>query len=288
MLYQEFGDRRNPALVCVPGLLGGAEDFRGMIPAWKDHFHVCILDPNIERRDEGLSGLTAEMMREISYDSTSAEVLRVLREQGHSRGYLAGVSLGGKVVYDFASRYPEAFLGGAITDVGPGSFEDSELYRFVDRVVGETRLELPWEDLKRELKCRVADRNLRSLIQSQIAYPERKPPAIWKTGMKGFRAMLRRQGIDDQLETFLAVDPALAARGAYLRVLQASSLSGISAGTLAQMRKMRSIRLFPVHDSGHFLHISHKREVESLVLSMLGPHRDTPDEKSWMAIATHS
>lgn len=269
MTYQEYGKSENPALVCIPGLLGGAEDFQGMVPAWKDFFHILILDPNLDRRERGLSGLNSEVMREISYDSTSEDILRAMRRSGHSDGFLVGVSLGGKVVYDFACRFTEAFRGGVITDVGPGSFEASDLYRFVDQTVAETRLDLCWEDMKEDLKKRIPDRSLRSLIQSQITYPERKPPAIWKTGMKDFRALLRRQGIDDQEEKFEAADSRLARQGKYLKVLQASSISGISTPGLAKMTEMRSIRLFPIPGAGHFLHITHKNEVEDLVLSLL-------------------
>jgi pimeloyl-ACP methyl ester carboxylesterase len=271
MEYESLGDPSNPILICVPGLLGGPENFRAMLDGWAEAFRVFVLDPNKERRDEGLSGLTVESIREVSYDSTSEDIAVILdREEGGARGaYLTGISLGGKIVYDFASKFPQRFLGGLITDVGPGSFQHSELFRFVDGIVQTLDRNKPWGELKAELQRLIPDRSLRSLIQSQLFYPTKAPPAEWKTGMRNFRSMLQSQGIDEQFNGLEKVDARLAADKRRLHVLHASSYSGISHDTLPRLRALASVTVQEVPDSTHFLHITHKRLIQDCVLGLI-------------------
>ncbi len=268
MYFVESGRRDGPTLVCVPGLLGGAENFNGMLAELEATFHVVRLDPNAERR---LSDLTSEVMRELSYTSTADAVAEVLDRVGRPQAYLVGLSLGGKIVYDFAIKFPGRFRGAVITDVGPGPFEDSELYRFVDGLVTNAPLHLPWPEMREHLRNTIADRNLRSLIQSQIAYPGQKPPAIWKTGMKDFGEMLNRQRIGHQFDGLERVDAELVARGVQFRVLQSSSCSGISASSLPKIAELKSMHLRPVANSSHFLHITHKDLIVQELLAMLMP-----------------
>jgi len=270
MHYDALGDPRRPPLVCIPGLLGGPENFLAMIPSWTEHFRVLVLDPHRVRREAGLTGLREESIREVSYDTTSGEIAEILRKEGIDRAFLTGVSLGGKVVYDFAAKYPEFFRGGVITDVGPGSFSRSELFLFVDGIVQNLNRHLPWTELKAELQSRIEDRSLRSLIQSQLFYPVRDQlPAEWKVGMRNFRSMLQRQGIDEQFEDLAKVDTRLAEQGHLFHVLHASRFSGISEDSLPRLRKLKAIQIEEVPASTHFLHITHKDLIVRTVLKLL-------------------
>jgi pimeloyl-ACP methyl ester carboxylesterase len=271
-MYHQFVENKGkPVLVCIPGLLGGPEDFRGVLEHLQSDFSFFYVDPNQGRKEKGgLSQLSLEETIAVSYDSSAEEIKAELSKLGIKQAYFIGLSIGGKVVYDFAIRYPESFSGAVISDVGPSSCIDSELYRMVDHVVAKTDLNLPWEELKKSLKENIPDRSLRSLIQSQISYPGGKPPAIWKTGMRGLRTLLRSNSIDDQSGAFDGVNPVLVKRGVQISVLHSSQLSGITPDGLDRIKKdWSSIRLFPISNSGHFLHVTHKDELQSAVSKMI-------------------
>lgn len=277
--YKEFGDRKNPTLVCVPGLLGGPENFVAMVPPFMEQYHIIIFDPNVQK--EPVAGMSAEdlhHMRELSYNSTSADIAEALDEVGKEEAYLFGLSLGGKVVYDFAIRYPERVAGCIITDVGPGPFNKTDLYVFVETMVNDIQLTMPWPELKKIMAEMIPERNLRSMIQSQIHYPGGQPPGVWKTGMQSFPELLSRQKIDDQFEGLESVDEKLYREGRIIHVMQAEHLSGINADSLDRLKALKSIRLYPLMETTHFLHITHKDHILDYVAKLPGYYREAKEK----------
>lgn len=271
MRYEVEGNQSGPLLLCIPGMMGGPEDFRNLKETWLPHFAVVTLDPHASRRDLGLKQVTLDAVQEFDVDvvGTADSMVEIIKHLGRDRAFMVGVSLGGKMVYDFMIRHPKYFAGGLVTDIGPGSFAESELYHYVDRSVMDTNMALPWPEMKADLARRITERNLRSLIQTQIFYPNQKPPAQWRLGMQNFREMLNAQSADDQLEGVQKVDAELASRGCYLKVLKAARLSAITEGTLEPMQKLKCLQITPVEDCTHFLHISHKALVQEKVLELL-------------------
>lgn len=269
MKYEFAGKKDGPVLVCVPGLLGGPEDFRQMLPAWEDKFCILIPDPNAERREDGLN-FSDDVMREVTFESSASDIRDALVEYLPGRPYyFVGISLGGKIVYDFAIRYPELFSGGVITDVGPGPFEQADLFTSVDKLVMDTNLEQPWATLRVDLRERIQDKNLRILIQSQISYPKGKNTGIWKTGMQNFKEMLQRQSIDNQLESFAAVSDRLAERKKWIAVLHAPEKSGICDETYKRMQDFKCVKMKTLENCSHFMHITHKSEIENAVIELI-------------------
>jgi len=268
MHFREYGLKEGPLLVCVPGLLGGPDDFAHMLDSWGQKFKIAVIDPHHERREQGINNLSAQVVQEISFNSTSDEIAQVIQRLGSKAAYLVGISLGGKIVYDFAHKYPSLFAGGVISDVGPAPFESSDLYKFIDTTVAAIDLNLPWPELKQKLQVDIPERNLRILIQSQISYPEQTPPGIWKIGMRNFRTMLERQAIADQFEALYKVDNQLISQKSILHVLHAARLSGIASDSLPNIRKLKSIQLHFVPDASHFLHVTHKDTISNLVLQL--------------------
>src|SRR5690606_827965 len=154
------------------------------------------------------------------------------------------------------------------TDVGPGPFEQSELYVFIDTIVEKLDLTLPWTKLRVELNRIVPDKSLRIMLQSQIHYPDGKPPGHWKTGMRYLSEMLSRQQIADQFEGLSTVDVFLCERNRFLHVFQASYLTGIGEDALPRMKALKSIRLYPLENASHFLHVTHKNKIVEIISSM--------------------
>lgn len=266
MKFDVSGNLQGPILVCIPGLLGGPEDFRDMTQVWEKDFCLVTSDPNAARREKGLSSLTDDVVREISYDTSAVDIKNFLTSEYPGRKYFfAGISIGGKIVYDFAIRFPELFSGAVITDVGPGSFEESELYSLVFSTVKNVNLDLPWAELRPLLQTQIADKSLRILVQSQLSYPGGKPPAVWKSGMQNFKTMLGRQSIDDQSADLARVSPMLANKGAFITVLKAPQHSGISASSYEQLKTLACMKIVPLQNCSHFIHVTNKPEIMAAV-----------------------
>jgi len=264
-MLQSFGNKSGPVIVCVPGLLGGAEDFRDIIARFQDKCHLLIFDPNAERRQFGLNGLTVKVMQEIQFDYNANEIAKELPEFTDKPVWMIGISLGGKIIYDFAIKFPLLFKGAILTDVSPGSFGDSDLYIFVESLVNNLNMNQPWPELKKSLRSLISDDSLRSLIQSQIFYPDKKPPAAWKVGMANFKGLLRRQSMDEQFEDYQKVDEILAKNGSYTHILKATELSAVNEESNEKLKKMKSIKIHPIENSSHFLQISHKHILLDLI-----------------------
>jgi hypothetical protein len=68
-----------PALVCIPGLLGGPEDFNGILESIEDQFTLIFIDPNQGRKEKGgLSQLGLEETVSVSYDSSSEQIDKLM------------------------------------------------------------------------------------------------------------------------------------------------------------------------------------------------------------------
>ncbi|MGZ3745053.1 MAG: hypothetical protein ACXWRA_14860, partial [Pseudobdellovibrionaceae bacterium] len=173
--------------------------------------------------------------------------------------------LGGKIVYDFAHKFPHLFKGAVITDVSPGSFGESRLFQFIESLVSDLNLNQAWPELKKELRERIPEPSLRSLIQSQLFYPNKQLPAAWKVGMKHFRALLQRQAMDEQFGALKKVDAALVEKGSQICVLKAENLSAIDEVSYAEMKKLKSIKIYPLKGASHFIHITHKQDIQNLL-----------------------
>ena len=271
--FTEQGDRENSTLVCVPGLLGGPNDFAAMNETLEKHFHIIVIDPDPENARLGSSVMNEDVLKHEVVSSSAPDFINeILQSMGKKEAYLFGVSLGGKVVFEFASQYPDMFLGGLSLDVGPGEFEKSELFYFVDGMVRNLDLSHPYPEMKVILQNMIKDRNLRSMIQSQIFYPEKGAPGVWKSGMQNFGEMfvelLEDNDMSNQFKKYQLQDLMLAAKEKYVHVLRAKNLSGISLESIPQLEKLASVKMTMIDDASHFLHVTHKDQVVKKMLEI--------------------
>lgn len=271
MHFDESGDRKNPTLVCVPGLFGGPSDFAPMRAVWDQHLHVITLDPDRDRRKSATANIPVEQNEDL-FVSTSDAIVDILKACGKTEAYIVGVSLGSKVVFDFAIKHPAQFAGGLSMDVGCGPFEQTDLFQFIDGMVDHLDLTIPFPEMKKLLAERIPDRNLRTMIQTQLFYPEGKPPARWKSGMRHLGAVLsetmKKQGIDEQFDGLSRVDGYLAENGKEIRVLRATNISAIDADSIPKMNAFKCVSMSTVEGASHFLHVTHKELVTETVLRM--------------------
>lgn len=272
MHFEEQGSRQNPTVVCVPGLFGGPTDFAAMRSLWENRLHLITLDPDRDRRKSATANIPVQEGDGTIFISTSAEIVKILDGLGKLNAFIVGVSLGSKVVFDFASKYPDRFAGGLSMDVGCGPFEDTDLYRFIDGMVDNLDLNTPFPEMKKLLQEMIPDRNLRTMIQTQLFYPEGKPPARWKAGMRHLGAVLsetmKEQGIDAQFDGMEKVDQDLFKNRKFIQILRATSISAISQESIPRLAALKCLRMRTIEGSSHFLHVTHKDLVAQTVLDM--------------------
>lgn len=275
MRFQRYGrnDETAPLLVCAHGLMGSPDDFAGFLGEWEKAFQILVPDMAGEARERGYKTTSANGTQ-LCYDSAADAIASHLAEHFPGRrAFFTGVSLGGKIVYDFAGRYPEQFEGGVVTDVGPGALTDSDLCHFLDNVVGKINLAQPWRLISDELRQKIPERMLRILMQTQIAYSEESQTGHWKPSIRGVRGLLRGARIEFLWDEVARIRSPI-------DVLLAESLSGISAVDLERMRTLPCFRFQPVPEASHFLQVTHPHAFRASVLALAAqgpsPHGPRP------------
>lgn len=283
--FEINGNPELPVLFCVHGLLGGPENFRAMMPAWENRFCMVIVDLHSHMRTGGLLQIDEASLSDLHYDGAAEQILTFLDREFPGRPcYFAGLSLGGKIAYEFAGRAPERFRGAVVTDVGPGLLSDSTLYQFVAKTIPSLEMSLPWPELKQQLQEKVPDRNVRVMLQTQIHYPVKDGPAQWRGGMTGLKDLLEKQSISDQwpaVQSFAQylVDNDQGDRNPRFIVYKASSLSAISDSQLQRMRALPFLEIRPVTGTSHFFHVTHRKFIEDTVLQLLAD--DDGESTEW-------
>lgn len=114
LAYTEWGDPRNPALICLGGIANSARRFDYVARALSHHYHVLCLD----WAGRGRSGWLADQS-DYSFDGNVAQVLALIRHKRLGSVTLLGSSLGGNVAMRVAAEAPELVDGLILNDIGP-------------------------------------------------------------------------------------------------------------------------------------------------------------------------
>lgn len=112
--YDEFGDKKNPTLVCLHGLAGnGFYSFGELVPHLKENFHLIILDSPGH-------GKTSAFQKEEDYlfSNLAAWVQCVIEKIVQGPFYLLGHSWGADAALHFSRFYPKKVLGLIMLDGG--------------------------------------------------------------------------------------------------------------------------------------------------------------------------
>ena len=253
-----------PIIVCIPGMLGMPENFERMAQSWSAKFASVFVDLHPQNRESGLRDSTHSLST-VSYDNTSQEIRDWLVNRFPGRRFwFLGVSIGGKLVLDFAARYPELYEGGVITDVGLGAFEKSDLFRFIDEVIPALNLEQDWTGIKADLRAKIPVNAVRVLIQTQVEYSAAEKRGEWKKAVKGLKKFLGMQRIADQWSLLPHIQKPTT-------VLKAEFLSGIAPEDFERMRTLDLFRFEIVTGSAHLLHVTHPEWIERAVGALVTP-----------------
>lgn len=112
--YYEYGDKKNPSIVCLHGLAAnGLYCFGELIPYLKKNYHLIILDSPGH-------GKTSSFSKEEDYlfSNLAKWVYKVSKEIIQKPFYILGHSWGADVALHFTRFYPEEVLGLILLDGG--------------------------------------------------------------------------------------------------------------------------------------------------------------------------
>lgn len=250
-------DGSKPIVVLVPGLFGAPDSLVPLTEGLTDIATTVLLDLYPQNRESGLADSSASLAR-VSYDDMATDMRNwlVARMPGQKFHFM-GVSLGGKIVVDIGEHYPEIYASGLLSDVSPGPFQESDLYRFIDVVIPSLNMTLDWPGLKLDLRAKIPQQSLRVFIQTQIVM---KPEggAAWKPAVRGFKMFLDQQKIGDQWAGSERI-PGLTT------ILKAAEISGVADSHLARLRSMPNFVIEPVENATHFIHVTHPQRVRDAI-----------------------
>jgi pimeloyl-ACP methyl ester carboxylesterase len=265
-----------PLIIGIPGLLGGGGDFRAFAEALGDCCQILPFDPHASRT---MKTVSKEQMDKIDYQATGPEIIAMVdKEVGpEAKFYALGISIGGKVVYDLAIKYPDRFLGGIVTDVGPGTVIHSTLYDSVIERIKSIDMTLPWPELRENIRSLFPEKTLRVMVQTQVAFNPNRTHATWREGMRNLQSLLVHQSLDDQWDAYAQADPTLAYQGKYITLLHASKLSAIAPGDFEKMRTYDSLKVIEVENAIHFIHVDHQDKVVEAIRSAIAAQEPEED-----------
>lgn len=113
LFFRESG--KGEPLIILHGFLGSSDNWFTLAKTFSAHYHVYLLD----LRNHGQSPHSDTFNYEVMVDDMS----HFFETQGISRAHLIGHSLGGKVVMNFAVKYPDKVNKLIVVDIVPRPYE---------------------------------------------------------------------------------------------------------------------------------------------------------------------
>ncbi len=255
------GDETKPILACIHGMLGDPSNFETLAEAWRDKVCLVLVDVHPQNRTSGLAD-SATSLANASYEHSAREIYEFLAERFPNRKYfLFGISLGGKIVFDFAANFPHAYAGGLVTDVGPGSFRGSSLYEFCTSTIPSINLEQDWEGIRKDIRAKLPVRPIQVLTLTQVEYLADEKRGRWKSAVRGLREFLDTK-IAGQWDLIERIPERTI-------VLRALAMSGIPPADLERMRHIPQLEIIDIEGAAHFMHVSHTAMLQEAVLALI-------------------
>jgi pimeloyl-ACP methyl ester carboxylesterase len=265
MAIQAFieGDRSLPLLVCVPGMFGMPDNFRRLGEAWEGRCCLVLLDLSPSSKESGLKDAETSLSQ-MSYDNSAQEMHDYLMKEFPGRKfYFLGISLGGKIIFDFAAKFPQLYAGGVVTDIGLGALNETELYQFSMNTIPQLNLKQDWNGIKAELRAKVSVNTIRVFMMTQVEYKAEEGRGYWRKAVHGIQEFLDKQNIKDQWHLLPDLKTPTT-------ILKAESLSGISASDYERIKELPEIfHIDLVEGAAHFVHITHPHRVQNAVSRVL-------------------
>lgn len=183
-----------PKLVLLHGAMGYALNWRRVAKAFEDRYQVLAYDSRGHGRS--LHSDLSKTPDAYTPEFLAEDLRRILDDLGWQKIFLVGHSMGGRVAYTFAARYPERVEALVIEDIGPNMspVTSSTVSRVLDGVpvpFKDKRAAKDWFDhefpvLFKDLKNATV---LGPWLYANIA-ENNKGEAVWRFDVEGIRAVV--------------------------------------------------------------------------------------------------
>ncbi|MDX5321295.1 MAG: alpha/beta fold hydrolase, partial [Bacteroidota bacterium] len=114
LFHKEYPGPGKP-LIIMHGLFGMLDNWHNLARKFSENFHVFLLD----LRNHGQSPHSAVM----NYPIMADDLWEFMQQQGLSKAYILGHSMGGKVAMEFALKYPDKCDKLIVVDIAPVNYK---------------------------------------------------------------------------------------------------------------------------------------------------------------------
>ncbi|HEX5608278.1 MAG TPA: alpha/beta fold hydrolase [Candidatus Binatia bacterium] len=244
--YEVQGDGH--PLVILHGFLGSSENWRAMRKLFATTYKVFSVD----QRNHGSSPHSSTM----NYGVMTEDLRGFLSEQGLSKAFLLGHSMGGKVAMQFASQSPQAIEKLVIVDVAPKAYPPAHRLLLQAMQNLELRGLKTYGEAEAALGATISDARLRKFVVKNLTR-DRNGEFQWRIGLDSLAAnydqLLKAPAMLNSFEK-----PTCFIRGGLSRFIDDQDFAAI--------RKHFALAEFhTVQDAGHWVHIDAPEEFYRIV-----------------------
>lgn len=206
--YREAGDPRNPKLVLLHGFPASSHQYRNLVPALADRFHVIAPD----YQGFGNSDIPDPATYAYTFDALALTVEKFLAAKGFARYGLFVQDYGGPVGFRIASRHPDALQWLVVQN--SNAYEEG----FTAAWDGfRNALWLNWsEETERPLAAFLTHDAIRGIYLHGAPRPELISPDNWNSD---FASMQRPHAVRVNLDLFYDYRTNVALYGAWQKFL---------------------------------------------------------------------
>ncbi len=246
---------RGPALVFLHGLFGSGRNWRGFARPFADRW-TCLL-PDLRAHGD------SPHARPVDYPAMAGDVAALLEREGFAEAVLVGHSMGGKTAMMLALSRPWLVRRLIVLDIAPVRYADHD-HRPLIRALRALDLARVRHrrDADRALAAAVPDPALRAFLLQNLVLDDR-----------GARWRLDLAALEDHMPDLLDFPvPAGAAPypGPTLFVRGDRSDYVRDAHRPAIARLFPRARVATLAGAGHWLHVTHPRELAATLAVFLG------------------
>jgi pimeloyl-ACP methyl ester carboxylesterase len=244
--YEVQGDGH--PLVILHGFLGSSENWRAMRKLFATTYKVFSVD----QRNHGSSPHSSTM----NYGVMTEDLRGFLSEQGLSKAFLLGHSMGGKVAMQFASQSPQAIEKLVIVDVAPKAYPPAHRLLLQAMQNLELRGLKTYGEAEAALGATISDALLRKFVVKNLTR-DRNGEFQWRIGLDSLAAnydqLLKAPAMLNSFEK-----PTCFIRGGLSRFIDDQDFAAI--------RKHFALAEFhTVPNAGHWVHIDAPEEFYRIV-----------------------
>lgn len=243
-------------LVVVHGLFGSASNWRNVALKWEQHFAVW----GVDLRNHGSSFHRHGM----SYGQQADDLLCWLDNVGLDKVCLLGHSMGGKLVMEFALRYPSRVEKLIIVDIAPIKYEPSHNEIIASLI--DLKAKEPWHDRRQ------ADQLLNAFLGEDAIQTRLFLLTNLRRTADGLRLRVGIEEIEDDYASILDVPESITAGKSFAGptlVIRGTRSDYVPDNTLPIFKEVFPEFKLVDLDGGHWLHAEQTDAFAAAVMSFL-------------------